>query len=65
MTNQGTATVSTAFNVAIYASHGVTIGPYSILLGEVTIPAGLGGRAVVVVHHDAEAPFLALARDEL
>ncbi|MGA2701543.1 MAG: CARDB domain-containing protein [Isosphaeraceae bacterium] len=41
VTNQGAATVTTPFNVAIYASHGVTIGPYSVLLGEVTIPAGL------------------------
>ncbi len=41
VTNQGTATVTTPFNVAIYASHAVTIGPYSALLGEVTIPAGL------------------------
>ena len=42
VTNQGLATVTTPFNVAIYASHRVTIGPYSVLLGEVTIPAGLG-----------------------
>ena len=41
VTNQGLATVTTPFNVAIYASHSVTIGPYSVLLGEVTIPAGL------------------------
>ena len=41
VTNQGLATVTTAFNVAIYASHAVTIGPYSILLGQVIIPAGL------------------------
>ncbi len=41
VTNQGVATVTTPFNVAIYASHSVTIGPHSILLGEVTIPAGL------------------------
>ena len=41
VTNQGLATVTTPFNVAIYASHAVTIGPYSMLLGQVTIPAGL------------------------
>ena len=41
VTNQGTATATTSFNVAIYASHSVTIGPFSVLLGEVTIPAGL------------------------
>ena len=41
VTNQGKATVTTPFNVAIYASHSVTIGPYSVMLGEVTIPAGL------------------------
>ena len=41
VTNQGLATVTTPFNVAIYASHAVTIGPYSVLLGQVTIPAGL------------------------
>jgi hypothetical protein len=41
VTNQGRATVTTPFNVAIYASHSVTTGPYSVLLGEVTIPAGL------------------------
>jgi len=41
ITNQGRAPVTTPFNVGIYASHGVTIGPYSVLLGEVTIPAGL------------------------
>ena len=41
VTNQGLATVTTPFNVAIYASPRVTIGPYSVLLGEVTIPAGL------------------------
>jgi hypothetical protein len=41
ITNQGGGTVTTAFNVGIYASHNVKIGPTSILLGEVTIPAGL------------------------
>jgi hypothetical protein len=41
VTNQGNATVTTPFNVAIYASHGTTIGPYSVMIGEVTIPAGL------------------------
>ncbi len=41
VTNQGQATVTTPFNVAIYASHSITTGPYSVLLGEVTIPAGL------------------------
>lgn len=41
VTNQGAGTATSSFNVAIYASHSVTIGPYSPLLGEVTIPAGL------------------------
>jgi hypothetical protein len=41
ITNQGGGTVTTPFNVGIYASHNVKIGPTSILLGEVTIPAGL------------------------
>jgi hypothetical protein len=41
VTNQGGATVPTPFNVAIYASHNVNVGPTSVLLGEVTIPAGL------------------------
>ena len=41
VTNQGGATVTTPFNVGIYASHNVRIGATSVLLGEVTIPAGL------------------------
>ncbi len=41
ITNQGRGTVTTPFNVAIYASHNVKTGPFSVLLGEVTIPAGL------------------------
>jgi hypothetical protein len=41
ITNQGQVPVTTSFNVGIYASHSVKIGPYSVLLGEVTIPAGL------------------------
>lgn len=41
VTNQGRAAVTTPFNVGIYASHNVRIGPMSVLLGEVTIPAGL------------------------
>ncbi len=41
VTNQGNAAVKTSFNVAIYASHSYTIGPYSVLLGQVTIPGGL------------------------
>ncbi len=39
--NQGTAAAATSFTVGIYASHAVTIGPYSVLLGTVTVPAGL------------------------
>ena len=41
VTNQGTATATSSFEVAIYASHAVTIGPYSVRIGEVTVPAGL------------------------
>ncbi len=41
VTNQGSATATSSFEVAIYASHAVTVGPYSVLLGDVTIPAGL------------------------
>ncbi|WP_165222176.1 CARDB domain-containing protein [Aquisphaera insulae] len=41
VTNQGRSTVTTAFNVGIYASSKSTVGKYSVLLGEVTIPAGL------------------------
>jgi hypothetical protein len=41
ITNQGRATVTTPFNVGIYASHGARTGPFSMLIGEVTIPAGL------------------------
>jgi hypothetical protein len=41
VTNQGQAAVTTPFQVAIYASHAVTVGPYSVLLAEVTVPAGL------------------------
>ena len=41
ITNQGNATVTTPFDVGIYASHGNKIGPYSVMIGEVTIPAGL------------------------
>ncbi|MGC8641082.1 MAG: CARDB domain-containing protein [Isosphaeraceae bacterium] len=47
VTNQGSATVTTPFNVGIYASHNVKIGPTSVLLGEVTLPAGLApGQSV-------------------
>jgi hypothetical protein len=42
VTNQGSAPVTIPFNVGIYASHNIRNGPYSVLLGEVTIPAGLG-----------------------
>ena len=42
ITNQGNAPVTTSFNVGIYASHNIRSGPYSVLLGEITIPAGLG-----------------------
>ena len=41
VTNQGTATVTTPFNVGIYASHDSKTGGTAVLLGEVTIPAGL------------------------
>ena len=47
ITNQGNATVTTPFDVGIYASHGNKIGPYSVMIGEVTIPAGLApGQSV-------------------
>jgi CARDB len=47
VTNQGSAAVTTPFNVGIYASHSVKIGGTSVLLGEVTIPAGLApGQSV-------------------
>ena len=42
ITNQGNAPVTIPFNVGIYASHSIRSGPYSVLLGEITIPAGLG-----------------------
>jgi hypothetical protein len=47
ITNQGNATATTPFDVEIYASHGNRIGPYSVMIGEVTIPAGLApGQSV-------------------
>ncbi len=39
--NQGRGTVTTPFNVGIYASPNSMIGHRAVLLGEVTIPAGL------------------------
>jgi hypothetical protein len=41
VTNQGRGPVDVPFNVGIYASSNGGVGPYSVLLGEVTIPAGL------------------------
>ena len=41
ITNQGPGTVTTPFNVGIYASPTSMIGHRAVLLGEVTIPAGL------------------------
>jgi len=41
VTNQGNATATQPFQVAIYASHNNKTGPYAVKLGEVTIPAGL------------------------
>jgi hypothetical protein len=47
ITNKGRGAVTTSFNVGIYASHNGTVGPYSVLLGEVNIPAGLApGQSV-------------------
>jgi hypothetical protein len=45
--NQGTAAVSTAFLVNIYASPTAQLGAGSVLLGQATVPAGLlaGGQA--------------------
>ena len=41
ITNQGGGTVTTPFNVGIYASPNSMIGHRAVLLGKVTIPAGL------------------------
>ena len=41
ITNQGRGTVATPFNVGIYVSHNGGVGPYSVMVGDVTIPAGL------------------------
>ncbi|QEH33492.1 hypothetical protein OJF2_19940 [Aquisphaera giovannonii] len=41
VTNQGRAAVTSSFNVGVYASSKDAVGKYSVLLGEVAIPAGL------------------------
>ena len=45
--NQGGTTVTTPFDVALYASPSTAIGRYAVQVGEVTIPAGLAPEQAV------------------
>lgn len=56
ITNQGGGTVSTPFNVGIYASSNGSVGPYSVMLGQVTIPAGLAPGQSVPFTASVEMP---------
>jgi hypothetical protein len=60
ITNQGRATVGTAFNVGIYASSNGNVGPYSVMLGEVTIPAGLAPGQSVPFNTTVDLPSAAV-----
>ncbi len=58
ITNQGNETVTTPFDVGIYASHGNKTGPYSVMLGEVTIPAGLAPGSPCLSMRQSGCPSL-------
>jgi len=58
--NQGNATTTSPFNVDIYASTATTIDSDSVLLGVVTIPAGLGPSQTANFNQNFNLPDTAI-----
>lgn len=59
--NQGTAAVGIPFHVNIYASPTPTLGTGSVLLGQVTVPAGLAAGAQAPFDQTVSLPPTALS----